>query len=70
MKLTIILLLTLLFSNTSSAAYYAKVITIKGKASQLAPGMHFAKWLKKGQVLKEETSIVTREKSFIRMLPQ
>lgn len=53
--------------NSPLHAEYAKVVMIKGKVSFLGPGMHEPLWLENGMTLKEDTSIVTREKSVIKI---
>ncbi len=53
--------------QVSTFAAFAKVVSVKGKVSQLAPGAVKASWIKKGQLLKEDTSIVTRLRSFVKV---
>lgn len=53
--------------TVTTPKFYAKVLMIKGKVSQLAPGMKYAKWIKKGDALVQDTSIVTGKKSFIKV---
>lgn len=48
-------------------AAFARVVEVRGKVSQLAPGSMKASWIKKGQLLKEDTSIVTRLRSFTKI---
>ncbi|MBT3583704.1 MAG: FecR domain-containing protein, partial [Halobacteriovoraceae bacterium] len=69
-NLTLIALSTLLLSSSVDAAakkFYAKVTVLKGRVSQLAPGAHNASWVKKGDFLKQDTSLVTRSRSFIKV---
>ncbi|EPZ51337.1 sigma factor regulatory protein, FecR/PupR family [Bacteriovorax sp. BAL6_X] len=66
LKLSLILIPLSLFQANAIAAF-AKVVNIRGKVSQLPPGAMQASWIKKGQLLKENTSIVTRLRSFVKI---
>lgn len=65
-KLLLILIPLSLFQANAIAAF-AKVVNIRGEVSQLPPGAMQASWIKKGQLLKENTSIVTRLRSFVKI---
>ncbi|AYF44431.1 sigma factor regulatory protein, FecR/PupR family [Halobacteriovorax sp. BALOs_7] len=68
MKFNYLLILTLLLGvHFNSYAKFAKVVSIRGKVSQLPPGAIQASWVKKGQLIKEDTSIVTRVRSFVKV---
>lgn len=68
MKFNCLLILTLLLGvHFNISANFAKVVTIRGKVSQLPPGAMHASWVKKGQLIKEDTSIVTRVRSFVKV---
>jgi hypothetical protein len=68
-RLRIYLLVSLLtfFINNQVLAAFAKVVQIRGKVSQLGPGMKHAAWVRKGELLKQDTSLVTRGRSFIKV---
>lgn len=51
----------------SAAGYIAEVVNLRGVATQLAPGAMMARQIKLGEKLYEDTSIVTHEKSFVRL---
>lgn len=65
-----ILLLSLFISFISSPLFanFAKVMIVKGHVTQLAPGDHLARKVSKNDVLKIETSILTGQQSFVRMV--
>jgi hypothetical protein len=68
MKLNLILILSLLYCPYSfSREYVAKVVKLRGNATQLIPGKHNASKLKLGDQLTEDTSVVTSSKSFVRI---
>ena len=60
------------FSLTLEPLYanYAKVTIVRGEVTQLAPGELLARKVKKDEELKDDTSILTGPKSFIRMVLQ
>jgi len=63
-----IILLVLIFQISSicfAQKNMAKVLVIKGKASKLVPGAQKATAVKKGDRLPMDTSILTRDKSFV-----
>jgi hypothetical protein len=62
MKLAIVFLLTL-----STLGAGVKVIKVKGKVSALYPHTLKAVYLKKGDVLPEDTSILTKSRSFVKL---
>lgn len=58
-----------LFSNIVLATpYIAKVVRVRGKATQLEPGAEVARKIKVGDKLRVDTSILTGNKSFVRVL--
>ena len=65
------ILLILIFLHfilpTHSFANYAKVILVRGKVTQLAPGELIARKVSKGEELKVDTSILTEKGSFVRL---
>ncbi len=61
---------SLAFNSTSIFANYAKVTIVKGDVTQLAPGELMARKVKQNEELKDDTSILTGPKSFIRMVLQ
>ncbi len=67
MKFVLFLALGLLFNSASATPFYAEVTVLKGQASQLSPGTSNPTWLKRGDRLTEDTSILTRDKSFIKL---
>ena len=62
-----ILLITVTLATSAFAAQTAKVIMVKGKVTALKPGAKTAIKVKKGQSFPEETSILTAEKSIVRL---
>ena len=60
------LIICLVFSSYTMADK-AKVLIVKGDVTKLAPGMIKAEPVKRGEYLIEDTSIVTSDKSFIRV---
>ena len=48
-------------------SFNARVITVKGKVSKLSPGQQHPSWIKKGEVIVEDSSLLTRKKSFLRL---
>lgn len=67
MKLYLIALICMSFTTQTLAAQSAKVILVKGKVTQLPPGSMKASIVKKGDRIKEDTSLVTGGKSFIKL---
>ncbi len=65
MIVRIILLFPLLFATNLQAGEMAKVIRIRGYATQLAPGAMDARAVELGQKIFEDTSILTKDKSFV-----
>tara|TARA_R110000868_G_scaffold75979_3_gene218900 strand:- start:4106 stop:5908 length:1803 start_codon:yes stop_codon:yes gene_type:complete len=65
MIVRIALIFSLFFVPTSYAGDMAKVIRIRGYATQLAPGAMDARTVELGQKIFEDTSILTKEKSFV-----
>jgi hypothetical protein len=60
-------ILTLTSSLAAPKRLVGSVIKLRGKVTQLAPGQHIARALKVGQKVKEDTSIVTAERSFAKI---
>ncbi|WP_127715985.1 FecR domain-containing protein [Halobacteriovorax sp. HLS] len=56
-----------LSQNCFAKTYIAKIVKLRGEATQLVPGKVSAVKLKFGDQLVEDTSIVTRDKSFVRI---
>jgi hypothetical protein len=68
MKLTTLAIFATLFStNLFAANYIAKVTKLRGSVTTLIPGAHKATTTKLGDQLLEDTSLVTRKNSFIRI---
>ncbi len=67
MKERILLILCSLLFTHSILANFAKVILVRGSVTQLAPGELLARKVKKGEMLKMESSLLTGEKSFLRL---
>tara|TARA_Y100000768_G_C23990071_1_gene691821 strand:- start:757 stop:2508 length:1752 start_codon:yes stop_codon:yes gene_type:complete len=65
-KLLIIVCLTVVCKPTL-AALTAKVLMVRGDATKLSPGKIKAEPILKGDVLVEDTSVVTQPKSFVRL---
>lgn len=63
-----ILLLGLTINDTSFAQMTATVKMVKGNVTKMAPGMRDALAVKRGDVLEEDTSIVTGARSFARIV--
>jgi len=63
-KLFMILVLAL---NTAFAAQTARVLMVRGNVTQLSPGSTSAKKVKKGDVYYEDTSVLTGDKSIVRL---
>lgn len=63
----ILLISFLLFSTNLFANFVGQVILVKGDVSMLLPGERQATAVKKGIKIKEDTSIVTQDKSFVRI---
>ncbi len=61
-------LLTICFTLGLNAAEKAKVKFIRGQATMLAPGMMKATSIKKGDFIPEDTSVVTKNKAFVRVV--
>jgi hypothetical protein len=61
------LVLALLLSTSVFAAGKAKVLMVRGKATKLLPGAKKATPVKRGEMLPEDTSIVTKDKSIVRL---
>jgi hypothetical protein len=67
MKLFVLFLMTVI-SCQSYSAQTAKVRMVKGKVTKLLPGSVKAVRVKKGDILPEDTSIVTSAKSFVKVV--
>ncbi|MEE2671513.1 MAG: FecR domain-containing protein [Bdellovibrionota bacterium] len=67
MKAIVVVGLTMAICNASQAALTAKVLLVKGDVTKLSPGEMQASAVKKGDLLVEDTSIVTKDKSFVRL---
>jgi ferric-dicitrate binding protein FerR (iron transport regulator) len=67
MKSILICVLLLSMSHVEAKRFYAKVIMLKGKVSKLAPGDRNASWIKKGDILKDDTSLYSEKGSFARI---
>lgn len=63
----IFLLSFLLFNLNSIAAQSAKVLMSRGEVTKLLPGKRQARNVKKGELLPERTSVLTKEKSMVRL---
>jgi hypothetical protein len=61
------LLMTLLISQVAFAAQTARVLFVKGNVTQLSPGAKNAKQVKRGDLYKEDTSVLTGEKSIVKL---
>lgn len=57
-----------LISTSTYSAHKARVKIVKGKVTKLEPGQNVATRVKKGDLLVEDTSIVTGDKSFVRII--
>ncbi len=66
----LLFLITLSLFSHPSFSKFAKVILVKGKVTQLAPGELLARKVSKDDLLKIDTSILTGKGSFIRMILQ
>ena len=66
MKLFFLIGLVIICQPTP-AALTAKVLMVRGEATKLAPGKLKAEPILKGDVLVEDTSVVTQPKSFVRL---
>ncbi len=62
------ILLTILLISNSFAARTAKVVMVRGKVSKLLPNSKAASQVKKGDMLPEDTSVLTESKSIVRLL--
>lgn len=60
-------LILVFFCFEAKASLTAKVILVRGEVTMLAPGKIKAQPVKKGDVLVEDTSVVTKAKSFVRL---
>jgi hypothetical protein len=67
MKLVTTTLIMCMFSFAVHAKFYAKVIKMRGKISKLSPGDKTATWVKQGDILKEDTSLVSKKGSFAKI---
>ena len=68
MKLTIfIFFLSTLSLSSYSIEHIAKVTKLRGEVTQLIPGSYKARLLKIGDTVIEDTSLVTRARSFVRI---
>lgn len=65
-RFLIILAFIFIFSSQAHASF-AKVLLVKGQVSYLGPGMKEPLWVTSGMTFKEDTSIVTRAKSFVKI---
>lgn len=61
------ILLTLVISQLAMSAQTARVLFVKGDVTQLSPGAKSAKQVKKGDVYKEDTSVLTGDKAIVRL---
>jgi hypothetical protein len=61
------LLLALTISQLAFPAQTARVLFVKGTVTQLSPGAKQAKQVKKGDVYTEDTSVLTGDKSIVRL---
>ena len=57
----------IMISSSLYAAQTARVLMVRGDVTQLSPGSKEAKKVKKGDVYKEDTSVLTGEKSVVRL---
>lgn len=65
---TIWLILTMAYGlNSFAEVNNAKVIMVRGDATKLLPGSKSATPVKKGELIPEDTSIVTKEKSIVKL---
>lgn len=60
-------LIVFLFISSSYADETAKVLLVRGTVTKLLPGTLHASTVKRGDLLTEDTSVVTGEKSFVRL---
>ncbi len=66
--LSLLCLFSLFYSQASFAKkVVAEVVLVKGKVTKLNPGAHDAVAVKKGDSLQEDTSVVTGDKSIVRI---
>lgn len=65
MKFTLILLT--IFSFNTFAGQTARVLMVRGDVTQLSPGAKEARKVKKGDTYNEDTSVLTGEKSVVRL---
>lgn len=69
-KLLFTIVLSLLFSPLAMAKarrVIGKVIQLRGQVTQLAPGERIARKVSRGDSLKEDSSVLTRAKSFVQI---
>lgn len=65
---TLIILFTLFFVSTAFAKpRVGTVVKLRGKATFLSPGSMKARYLKLGQKVNEDTSVLTEKRSFVRI---
>ena len=67
MSVKIGVILLLITTPVAFAAQTAKVLVVKGKVTKLIPNTVEATSVKRGDLLPEDTSVLTGEKSFIRL---
>mgnify|MGYP000123721808 CR=1 FL=1 len=63
----VILISILFFSHSVLGAEKARILMVKGDATKLTPGSVEASKVKKGEMIPEDTSIVTKKRSFVRV---
>ncbi len=61
------LILSMFSFNSWSRPVVATVVLLRGEVTQLVPGSRIARKVQKGDQLQEDTSIVTSDKSFVRI---
>lgn len=66
--LVAILISLIAINNTSAEENFAKAKIVKGSVTVLIPGAKEAKELKEGDSLPEDTSILTKERSFVKIV--
>ncbi len=64
-RLLIIILSYFICSSIYSNSYVGKVVKVRGEASQLSPGKERAVSVKKGDMIQEDTSILTYKRSIV-----
>ena len=67
-KLSLLVLFCIFFNTTIYALQHvAQVTKVRGNVTQLVPGSHHAIKVKKGDLLYEDTSVVTSNRSFVKI---